>query len=178
MAGLAKVKSRLELSRAKHRSLAGHARIARGLAGLVPFYEFDEHEFFRSDGAPEEIAARRRRGFMRLAQLYGKRFSETRRLTAIARESISDLQFTDAYRVPFQYSRIVREHLRAGSFLQSSRGVVLTDLTGIVSTTWLALMALTFLDTIFTSRALKQVGSECGNSGLFLAHIIPWLPRM
>jgi glutamate-1-semialdehyde 2,1-aminomutase len=130
VAGLAKVKSRLELSRAKHRSLAGHARIARGLAGLLPFYEFDEHEFFRSDGAPEEIAARRRRGFMRLAQLYRERFSETRRLTAIARESISDLQFTDAYRVPFQYSRFVREHLRAGSFLQSSHGVMLTDLDG------------------------------------------------
>ena len=130
MIGLAKLKSRLALSRAKHRSLAGHARIARGLAGLLPFYEFDEHEFFRSDGAPEEIASRRRDGFMRLAQLYGERFSETRRLTAIARESISDLQFTDAYRVPFQYSRIVREHLRAGSFLQSSQGVMLTDLDG------------------------------------------------
>jgi glutamate-1-semialdehyde 2,1-aminomutase len=130
VAGLAKMKSRLELSRAKHRSLTGHARIARGLAGLLPFYEFDEHEFFRSDGAPEEIAERRRRGFMRLAQLYRERFSETRQLTAIARESISDLQFTDAYRVPFQYSRIVREHLRAGSFLQSSHGVMLTDLDG------------------------------------------------
>jgi hypothetical protein len=92
-----------------------------GSRQLLPFYEFDEHEFFRSDGAPEEIAARRRRGFMRLAQLYRERFGETRRLTTIARESISDLQFTDAYRVPFQYSRIVREHLRAGSFLQSSR---------------------------------------------------------
>src|SRR4029077_20770038 len=130
VAGLAKVKSRLAPPRAKHRSLAGHARIARGLAGLLPFYEFDEHEFFRSDGAPEEIAARRRRGFMRLAQLYRERFSETRRLTAIARESISDLQFTDAYRVPFQYSRIVRENLLAGSFLRSSHGVMLTDLDG------------------------------------------------
>ena len=33
---------RLQLSRAKHRSLAGHARMSRRLARLVPFYEYDE----------------------------------------------------------------------------------------------------------------------------------------
>jgi glutamate-1-semialdehyde 2,1-aminomutase len=128
VAGLCKVKSRLELSKAKHRSLTGHARIARRLASLVPFYEFDENRFFSSDDAPGEIAERRRDGFMRLAQLYRERFAETRRLTAEVRENISDLQFTDAYRVPFQYSRIVREFLRAGSFLKASEGVMLTDL--------------------------------------------------
>ena len=32
-------------------------------------------------------------------------------MTAEAAEHISDLQFTEAYRVPFQYSRLVREHL-------------------------------------------------------------------
>jgi glutamate-1-semialdehyde 2,1-aminomutase len=130
IAALAKAKSRLELSRAKHRSLTGHARMARRIASLVPFYEFDEAEFFRSDGAADEVAARRRAGFMRLAQLYQQRFAETRRLTAEARKGISDLQFTDAYRVPFQYSRVVREHLGAGSFVQSSSGVMLTDLDG------------------------------------------------
>ncbi len=55
-----------------------------------------------------------RKAFERLADLYRERFAETRRLTAEAAEGISDLQFTDAYRVPFQYRRIVREHLRAG----------------------------------------------------------------
>jgi glutamate-1-semialdehyde 2,1-aminomutase len=130
IAALAKAKSRLELSRAKHRSLAGHARMSRRIASLVPFYEFGKEEFFRSDGAPAEVAARRRAGFMRLAQLYQERFPETRRLTAEAREGISDLQFTDAYRVPFQYSRVVREHLGSGSFVQSSSGVMLTDLDG------------------------------------------------
>jgi glutamate-1-semialdehyde 2,1-aminomutase len=130
IAALAKAKARLELSRAKHRSLTGHTRMSRRIASLVPFYEFDEEHFFNSDGAPDDVAARRRIGFMRLAQLYKERFAETRRLTAEAREDISDLQFTDAYRVPFQYSRIVREHLGTGSFIQSSSGVMLTDLDG------------------------------------------------
>src|SRR5215475_1298684 len=130
IAGVRKMKERLELSRAKHPSLTGHARIARRVASLLRFYEFGEREFFGSDGAPDEISRRRRDGFTRLATLYRERFAETRRLTAQAREGLSDLQFTDAYRVPFQYSRMVREHLRAGSFLKSSQGVTLTDLDG------------------------------------------------
>ncbi len=121
---------RLRLSQAKHWSLAGHARIARRLASLVPFYEYDETRFFRCDDAPEEIAARRRAGFMRLAELYRARFAETIRHTTDAADSVSDLQFTDAYRVPFQFSRFVRRHLRAGAFLQSSSGVTVTDLDG------------------------------------------------
>ena len=39
---------------------------------------------------------------------------------AEAADRISDLQFTDAYRVPFQFSRIVRAHLPIGSFVQST----------------------------------------------------------
>ena len=130
IAGARKMKERFELSRAKHPSLTAHARIARRVASLIPFYEFGEEDFFGSDGAPDEIVSRRRDGFMRLATLYREHFAETRRLTAEAREGLSDLQFTDAYRVPFQYSRVVREHLRAGSFLKSSQGVTLTDLDG------------------------------------------------
>jgi glutamate-1-semialdehyde 2,1-aminomutase len=124
------LKTRLELSRAKHPSLAGHSRMARRVARLIPYYGYDEERFFRSDGAPDEIEARRRAGFARLAELYRRRFAKTAALTADAREAISDLQFTNAYRVPFQYSRYVRRHLGVGAFLQSSSGVTVTDLDG------------------------------------------------
>jgi glutamate-1-semialdehyde 2,1-aminomutase len=129
-ASVGRLTSRLDLSRAKHRSLAGHSRLARRIAALVPFYEYDEARFFSSDDAPEEIAGRRRAGFMRLAALYAARFAETARRTAEVEDGISDLQFTARYRVPFQYSRFVRRHLRAGAFLQSSEGVTVTDLDG------------------------------------------------
>jgi glutamate-1-semialdehyde 2,1-aminomutase len=128
--GLRRARQRFELFCAKHPSLAGHSRVARRLAQLFPFYEFDEGQFFSSDGAPNVIAACRRDGFMRLAKLYRECFAETRRLTKETREGMSDLQFTDAYRVPFQYSRMVQKHLCAGSYLKSSRGVTLTDLDG------------------------------------------------
>ena len=127
---LTQLKSRLELVKAKHASLAGHSRIARRLAAFVPFYEYHEAQFFCCDHAPEEIAASRRAAFMRLSELYRTRFAKTIRCTADVAESISDLQFTGAYRVPFQFNRLVREHLNAGAFLQSSSGVTLTDLDG------------------------------------------------
>jgi glutamate-1-semialdehyde 2,1-aminomutase len=129
-AALAKLRSRLQLSKAKHRSLAGHSRMSRRLASLIPFYEFDEAQFFRADNAPDEVAASRRAGFIRLSQLYQEHFAKTRQLTTEVKESLSDLQFTSTYRVPFQFSRVVREHLSAGSFWQSSAGVTLTDLDG------------------------------------------------
>ncbi len=129
-ASVGRLTGRLELSRAKHRSLAGHSRLARRLAALVPFYEYDEARFFSSDDAPAEIAGRRRAGFMRLAALYAARFAETVRRTDEVEDGLSDLQFTARYRVPFQYSRFVRRHLRAGAFLQSSEGVTVTDLDG------------------------------------------------
>ena len=127
---VAALRKRFELSQAKHPSLSGHARIARRLARLVPFYEYDAERFFCSDGAPHDIAALRRAGFNELAQIYRTRFAETIRATADAAESLSDLQFTSAYRVPFQYRRVVRAHLPSASFVESSNGVMLTDLDG------------------------------------------------
>jgi glutamate-1-semialdehyde 2,1-aminomutase len=129
-ASLVTLRRRLQLSKGKHWSLTGHARMARRVASLMPFYGYDESRFFCSDDAPEEIVERRRVGFMRLSELYRTRFAETIRRTAEVSDSVSDLQFTDAYRVPFQYSRFVRQHLKSGAFMQSSSGVTLTDLDG------------------------------------------------
>ncbi len=127
---LASLKRRLELSKAKHPSLTGHARMSRRVAGLLPFYEYGEPEFFCCDGAPEDVAGRRREAFSRLSALYKARFAETCRRTAETAPGISDMQFTERYRVPFQFSRLVREHLPSGGFVQSADGVTLTDLDG------------------------------------------------
>ncbi len=127
---LVKLKTRLELSKAKHRSLSGHSRMARRIAALVPFYEYGETQFFSVDNPPADIAAQRRAGFMRLSDLYGNRYSKTAAFTDEARNGISDLQFVDTYRVPFQFSRFVRRHLQTGSFVESSSGVTVTDLDG------------------------------------------------
>ncbi len=130
IAVLPKLKARIELSRAKHRSLAGHSKMSRQIAKWVPYYEYDDVTVFRADDAPEEIAAKRRIGFERLAVYYAEQFTTSAHLTSNAAETISDLQFTAQYRVPFQFSRYVRERLKGGSFVQESAGVMVTDLDG------------------------------------------------
>jgi glutamate-1-semialdehyde 2,1-aminomutase len=125
-----RAKRRLELSRAKHASLTGHSKMAKRVAGLLPGYAYDEARFFGSDGAPADFQRRRRAGFDKLVALYAERFPKSAALTAQASTGISDLQFTGSYRVPFQYSPYLRQHLKTGSFLQSSSGVTVQDLDG------------------------------------------------
>jgi glutamate-1-semialdehyde 2,1-aminomutase len=127
---LPKVKARISLSGAKHRSLEGHARMSRRLASFIPFYEYNERDFFQADKAPQDIVARRRAGFGRLSDYYRTHFAKTAQLTSEAAAGISDLQFTARYRVPFQFSRVVRDNLKVGSFLKASSGVTVTDLDG------------------------------------------------
>jgi glutamate-1-semialdehyde 2,1-aminomutase len=127
---LRKLQMRLQLSRAKHRSLTGHSRMARRFAALVPFYEYDEARFFRVDAAPDDIAAARRAGFARLAGIFAERFKKTADLTGEIADSVSDLKFTSRYRVPFQFSGFVRQHFKPAAFAESSSGVTVTDLDG------------------------------------------------
>jgi glutamate-1-semialdehyde 2,1-aminomutase len=130
LAALPALKRRIELSRAKHRSLAGHARLSRRVAGQVPYYAFEGDRFFDADGAPAEIASRRRAGFERLAELYETRYARTRARTAEVLPGLSDLQFTSRYRVPFPFSEAVRQRLAAGSFAAAAEGFELIDLDG------------------------------------------------
>jgi len=123
-------KRRLELSRAKHRSLAGHSLWAKRLARLIPGYAYEEARFFDSDSAPDGVAQQRRIAFERLAAVFEQRFPVSAATTARARETISDLQFTGRYRVPFQYAPLVRERLRIGAFAQAADGVMVEDLDG------------------------------------------------
>ncbi len=130
LAAFPRLRRRLQLSRAKHSSLAGHSRMAKRVARLVPGYGYDEQKFFGVDGAPVEVQARRRNGFELLSRHLRETAPATLALTAQAREGLSDLQLTGRYRVPFQFSDHVRGKLPVGAFWQSASGVQLRDLDG------------------------------------------------
>ena len=127
---LPKLKRRLELSLAKHRSLSGHPRMSRQISKFIPFYDFDEKQFFVADNAPADVVAARYAGFTALAETYTKKYAQSARMTTDMMSSISDLQFTSHYRVPFQFSRHVRANLRGGSVVTATDGVMITDADG------------------------------------------------
>ncbi len=125
---LVRAKARLELSLAKHRSLAGHPRMARRVAALMPSYSYIEQEALGLDEAPAEVIARRKAALAALAAQCCTRYAQSVALSAQAEHDISDMQFISAYRVPFQFWKIAGTQLKIGSFVKATAGVTVTDL--------------------------------------------------
>lgn len=125
-----KAKARLELSFAKHRSLAGHPRMARRVAALLPHFSYEEDQAFAVDGAPPEVVAQRRAAFAQLVARAQARYSKSLQASAEAAQSLSDLQFVGAYRTPYPFRKLAAQGLKVGSFVQSTEGVTVTDLDG------------------------------------------------
>src|SRR5450830_1276931 len=124
---LALLFKRLTLSLAKHPSLAGHSKLSRQFAKFVPFYEFKDDAFFSCDHPPQAVITARQQGFKSLSQYYNEHFKKGFEMASQVKHSISDMQFVSTYRVPFQYSQYVNQHLKFGNFVKSSTGVSLTD---------------------------------------------------
>jgi glutamate-1-semialdehyde 2,1-aminomutase len=121
---------RFQLSLAKCRSLEGHPRWSRRLARQLPFYEYDDSRYFRTDDAPAEVEMQRRRAFAELGALFQKRNARGAAFDEAAAAVLSDLQFTARYRVPFQFSRRARETLKVGAFVTGTHGMTITDVDG------------------------------------------------
>ena len=172
-ASAASLKSRIALSRAKHPSLAGHPRLSRRIAASIPSYSYDESTFFRSDAAPADVAEQRREGLRRLSESFRTRFAKTADATETIREGASDLRFVDRYRVPFQYGSIVRQALKAGSVLQSSAGVTVTDLDGNVFYDLSGSYGVNLLGYDAYKDCLREAGERAGNLGPVLGAYHP-----
>ncbi|MFO0444981.1 MAG: aminotransferase class III-fold pyridoxal phosphate-dependent enzyme, partial [Betaproteobacteria bacterium] len=173
VAAVPKAHRRLQLSLAKHPSLTGHARMAQRVARLLPGYAYDEARFFAADDAPAEVVAQRRRGFEALARALNTRHARSIALTKQAREALSDLQFTGAYRVPFPFSPYLREHLALGSFVQRSDGVTITDLDGEVFTDLTGSYGVNLFGADFYKACMAEGLARTADLGPVLGHYHP-----
>lgn len=127
---LVRLHVRLRLSRAKHPSLRGHSKMSRRMAKLVPFFEYDATRFFQCDGAPTEVAEQRKAAFHRLADGFAQRSPKTLSFSESLEKGISDVRFTNHYRVPFPFRNYVRRHMKIGHVLQASAGTRVCDMDG------------------------------------------------
>ncbi|MBQ0942888.1 aminotransferase class III-fold pyridoxal phosphate-dependent enzyme [Ideonella sp. 4Y16] len=171
--GLPKARRRLQLSRAKHRSLAGHARIAQCLARWLPGYAYDEAHFFKVDGAPPEVEARRRAALLRLSHDFDQAWPRGAALTAQAREGLPDLRFTGSYRVPFQFSPVIRQHLRTSSFIARAQGVTVEDIDGQVFHDLTGSYGVNVFGVDFYKQTLAEGLAEAQAVGPVLGHYLP-----
>jgi len=125
---LRKIYIRLQLSRAKHPSLRGHAKWSRRIAKQIPFFDYDESRFFCSDNAPDAIAVKRRNGLSYLKVNSLKNSPKTIAFSASLENSISDVCFISAYRIPFPYRNYLYKELKVGSIADKTAGVKIKDL--------------------------------------------------
>ncbi|MGR9108068.1 MAG: aminotransferase class III-fold pyridoxal phosphate-dependent enzyme, partial [Gammaproteobacteria bacterium] len=128
---LQKIRIRLRLSRAKHPSLAGHSGFSRRMARWIPYFGYDEETFFCSDGAPEDIVKSRREAFENLSRTLGEKSAQSIAFTESLEDSIADLSFTNAYRVPFPYRNLVQRRLKVAQVALETSGVKIKDLDGV-----------------------------------------------
>lgn len=125
-----KVRHRLRLSKAKHPSLRGHAKISRRVAKHVPFYQYTDEQVISCDGADEATISTRRRSLSNLTEKLNLHFAKANALSAQIKSSVSDMQFTDAYRMPFQFRDFGKRHLPCANFAVASEGVRIQDIDG------------------------------------------------
>lgn len=125
-----KAYARLKLSRAKHPSLRGHSKWSRRVAKWIPFFSYEGEHFFSSDDAPIDVVKQRSDGFNRLSENLKRYAPKSTALYASLEESVSDVKFTNLYRVPYPYRNYIAQHIKSASIVTSSSGVMLEDLDG------------------------------------------------
>jgi len=125
-----KIIVRLRLSKAKHPSVTGHAKWSRRLAGWIHSYSFDDGNFFSSDNPPPDISQTRRLAFARIAKAARDKSPQSIAMSEELEHSVSDVLFTNSYRVPFPYANYVRQHIKLGGIVSESSAVQVKDLDG------------------------------------------------
>lgn len=125
-----KVYIRLRLSRAKHPSLRGHSKWSRKIAKHIKFFDYSLAQFFSADGAPEHIALQRQGGLKQLTEKTTRQSVKTIEQLKGLSNSISDIQFTSHYRVPFPFRTHLPEVFKLGSIIDESQGAKVKDLDG------------------------------------------------
>ncbi len=112
-------------------SFRGYAltpRVSRFVSRLVGTRNLSEEQFFTADGADDKYVLARRRGLEQLAGELNERSPRSNDWAAQLRESMSDLRFADANRVPFPFAAVMRDTFNLAAVVERTEGPYLFDL--------------------------------------------------
>jgi glutamate-1-semialdehyde 2,1-aminomutase len=168
-----RAQARLLLSRAKHPGLAGHPRIARRLARLVPPLRYGEEQFFGADGAPAEVVSHRRQGFTELQRILVERYPKSSASLRELAPAVADLDFTSRYRVPFPFSEWLRAQLPQATMLVACEGPWLVDLDGNRSLDLTASYGVNLLGNEFYKGCIERGAQRVAALGAVLGSLHP-----
>jgi glutamate-1-semialdehyde 2,1-aminomutase len=112
------------------KALAVTPTLSRYLSRWVKARDYSDDEFMRADGAIDRWVQLRKLALNRLADAFQAQCAKSIAWGNEVRESFSDLRFTDANRVPFPFTRLMREKFDLCSVVTASNGPKLRDLDG------------------------------------------------
>ncbi|WP_076417974.1 aminotransferase class III-fold pyridoxal phosphate-dependent enzyme [Colwellia sp. UCD-KL20] len=127
---LNRIRIRLQLSKAKHPSLRGHSKWSRRITSRIPYFSYNESHYFSCDGAPEHIALQRKEALHNLATNVNQACSKTIDYCNKLEKSISDIQFTSNYRIPFPFQKLLPKAFKLGAITDETQGTKIKDLDG------------------------------------------------
>jgi glutamate-1-semialdehyde 2,1-aminomutase len=127
---LARVGWRLPRTHHSWRARSLTPALSRRLSRWVKSIDYAGDDFFRADGAGERWVQLRKQAWGRLARTLRERSKQSAEWAASLREGFSDLRFADANRVPFPFSRRMREAFELCTVVTASEGPRLLDLDG------------------------------------------------
>lgn len=96
----------------------------------MPLVRYDETTMLARDHAPAHVVCVRQLALAGLSEYFRSHFSQSISLAKVAAETVSDVTFTAAYRVPPQYSRFMRTEVPSALFLARSEGAQVVDIDG------------------------------------------------
>jgi len=125
-----RIRVRLQLSKAKHPSLRGHSKWSRRITSKIPYFSYNESYYFTCDGAPENIALQRKKALYALAEEVTQTCSKSLNYCDELEESISDIQFTSQYRIPFPFQKLLPKAFKLSAITNETQGTKIKDLDG------------------------------------------------
>jgi glutamate-1-semialdehyde 2,1-aminomutase len=166
--------ARWQLSRAKHPGLLGHPRMALRVSRLVPSYEYTPDEIFTVDGAPHDIAVKRRDAFARLASTLHLRSPKTVEASRELVPLVSDLAFVDSHRVPYQFRTLVQQ-LDVAAVADATDGPRVRDLDGNWAYDLGGSYGVNLFGTDFYKQCIESAVAEARELGMILGPYHPVL---
>ncbi|WP_426357882.1 aminotransferase class III-fold pyridoxal phosphate-dependent enzyme [Pseudocolwellia sp. HL-MZ19] len=124
------VRIRLQLSKAKHPSLRGHSKWSRRITSKIPYFSYNEAHYFTCDGAPENIGLQRKEALRNLATNLNQSCAKSIDYCNKLEKSVSDIQFTSNYRIPFPFQKGLPKAFKLGSIVDETLGTKIKDLDG------------------------------------------------
>uniref|UniRef100_A0A7S2S1D5 Glutamate-1-semialdehyde 2,1-aminomutase n=1 Tax=Rhizochromulina marina TaxID=1034831 RepID=A0A7S2S1D5_9STRA len=140
---------------------------------VFPSFTFSDEYFFRADGCPPEIAAKRKASFQSLQASWEKKWPKSRAEAQFLKKHFSDLRFASGNRVFLPFNRLLDETFDPATIVVKSDRTDLVDIDGQRMIDISGSYGVNVIGTERYKQMMKDGMDAVGDLGLVLGPIHP-----